>query len=280
MCRFNLPLDKEHHTAVNFCLLHRDAVHDNTWAVKTLGVTDAHSRNYGMMIPQMKTQLKSFVPNITIRKSDRVSVLRKNQSFKIADCCDNVPDNFTVGLAWDVTQGCNIDLDASIIMLNAQKELVDLVFFGKLTSNDNAVRHCGDEREGDEVGDDEKIVMQLDKISQDVQYMGVVMSSYSGQELNDVQNAKCHIFNSNPNFDNTNRDCCFYDIDGDDSKNLDRTAFLFVVLFRVAGEWWCHAIGEGADGKTAKDNVDELQAYISQNQLVERKVAQQAVSQV
>jgi stress response protein SCP2 len=133
MCRFNLPLDKEHHTAVNFCLLHRDAVHDNTWAVKTLGVTDAHSRNYGMMIPQMKTQLKSFVPNITIRKSDRVSVLRKNQSFKIADCCDNVPDNFTVGLAWDVTQGCNIDLDASIIMLNAQKELVDLVFFGKLS---------------------------------------------------------------------------------------------------------------------------------------------------
>ena len=126
----------------------------------------------------------------------------------------------------------------------------------KPASNDNAVRHCGDEREGDEVGDDEKIVMQLDKISQDVQYMGVVMNSYSGQELNDVQNAKCHIFNSNPNFDNTNRsalvtneqhihshdpafptsslnsDCCFYDIDGDDSKNLDRTAFLFVVLFR------------------------------------------------
>ena len=45
-----------------------------------------------------------------------------------------------------------------------------------------------------------------------------------------------------------------------------------LLLNRVAGEWWCHAIGEGADGKTAKDNVDELQAYISQNQLVERCV--------
>jgi stress response protein SCP2 len=81
---------------------------------------------------KLKTQLQSFVPNIVIRKSDCVSILRKNQSFKIADCCDNVVDRFTIGLAWDVTNGKNIDLDASIIMLDSRLQCIDMVHFGKL----------------------------------------------------------------------------------------------------------------------------------------------------
>jgi len=269
ICRYVLPVDgQHHHTAVNFCLIHRGV--GNEWALKTLGLPDSHSRNYGMMIPALKAQLKPFIPDIVVRKSDRVSVLRKNQAFKISDCCDNVPDRFTVGLAWDVTGGKNIDLDASIIMLNENLQCADIVFYGKLVSNDGSIRHGGDEREGDEKGDDEKIHLHLDRVGDSVTYIGVVMNSYSGEELNDVRNAKCHIFNSD-----THRDCCFYDIDADDSANLDKTAFLFVVLYRVKGEWWCHAIGEGAVGKTASENVDEFQAYIRKHSLVERKIAEQ-----
>ena len=55
-----------------------------------------------------------------------------------------------MGLSWDITQGRNIDLDASALLLDAQMRQIDLVFFGKLGSSDGAVRHGGDEREGDE----------------------------------------------------------------------------------------------------------------------------------
>ena len=36
----------------------------------------------------------------------------------------------TMGLAWDVTNGVNIDLDASCILLDANLRQVDVVFYG------------------------------------------------------------------------------------------------------------------------------------------------------
>ena len=56
----------------------------------------------------------------------------------------SIVDNFTVGLAWDVTNGVNIDLDASAIMLGPKLDLRDLVFFGKLRSSDGSIRHGGE----------------------------------------------------------------------------------------------------------------------------------------
>ena len=49
------------------------------------------------------------------------------------------PPRVTVGLAWDVTGGVNIDLDASIIVLDASLKVLDLVFFGNLKSQDGAI---------------------------------------------------------------------------------------------------------------------------------------------
>ena len=67
------------------------------------------------------------------------------------DCFGSqVPEHLVMGLSWDITQGRNIDLDASALLLDAQMRQIDLVFFGKLGSSDGAVRHGGDEREGDE----------------------------------------------------------------------------------------------------------------------------------
>ena len=89
-----------------------------------------------------------------------------------------------------VTNGVNIDLDASAIMLGAKLEPKDLVFFGKLRSSDGSIRHAGDEREGDEEGDDERILIDLGRVHESVHYIGIVVNSYSGQELNDG-NARC-----------------------------------------------------------------------------------------
>lgn len=43
----------------------------------------------------------------------------------------------------------------------------------------------GDEREGDEKGDDESIHIDLGLVHESVSYIGIVVNSYSGQELND-----------------------------------------------------------------------------------------------
>jgi len=70
------------------------------------------------MVPQLKEGLKDLVPGIRIHPKDKVAVLRKGTECKIADLRDDKADRFTFGLAWDVTDGVEIDLDASAICLD------------------------------------------------------------------------------------------------------------------------------------------------------------------
>ena len=145
-----------------------------------------------------------------------------------------------------------------VIMLDAKLQCIDLVFFGKLRSSDGSIQHGGDEREGDEKGDDEKIFLELGKVHQAVQYLGFCINSYSGQELDDVKDASCHLFDGA-----SYRDLARYHMT--DNKSLDKhTALLVGMAYRDAAssEWAFEVIGEAAHGRMAQDNIDELQAYI------------------
>ena len=110
-----------------------------------------------------------------------------------APMCQDAPPCRCLGLSWDVTNGVNIDLDASIAgslfiricfdcdqrisclkpstVLDDKFNVIDTIFFRQLISKDLAIRHCGDEREGDAVGDDEKILIDLSKISPNGTYL-------------------------------------------------------------------------------------------------------------
>jgi tellurium resistance protein TerZ len=110
--------------------------------------------------------------------------------------------------------------------LNANLDKLDLVYFKHLTSDDGAIRHCGDEREGDEVGDDEKINLSLALVRPDACFLGFTINSYSGQELDDVSSTGCHIFDTYSNID-----LASYKMTG--SKELDKkTALIMGILYR------------------------------------------------
>ena len=153
---------------------------------------------------------------------------------------------------------CTCACVLQVIMLDAKLQCIDLVFFGKLRSSDGSIQHGGDEREGDEKGDDEKIFLELGKVHQAVQYLGFCINSYSGQELDDVKDASCHLFDGA-----TYRDLMRYHLT--DNKALDKhTALLVGMLYRddETSEWAFEAISEAAHGRMAQDNIDELQAFI------------------
>ena len=133
---------------------------------------------------------------------------------------------------------------------------LDLVYFGKLASSDGAIRHGGDEREGDEKGDDEKIFLEMSRVHPSVSYIGFVINSYSGQELDDVKDASCHLFDHS-----TCRDIATFRLTN--CQMLDKhTALVLGMLFRDGSEWGFEIISEAAQGRTAVDNVDELQNFI------------------
>lgn len=84
--------------------------------------------------------------------------------------------------------------------------------------------------------------------------------SHSGQELDDVSRASCHLFDpANPQLD-----LCSYALTN--ASHVDgHTALVLGCLYRGGpspGDWCLCIISEAAQGRTVNDNVDELQNYL------------------
>jgi len=270
MSRF-MPALKGQQTALFVLRLARDKI---GWALSVIGDVDHTARDFGTLVPEIKGYMRDIVPGIKIDPFERIAVMRKGGTIRLREYCHagTLPTTVTFGLAWDVTDGVNIDLDASAILLDARLQLVDLVFFGQLRSKDGSIQHMGDEREGDEKGDDEKIQLNLQSIHPSVQYIGFTVNSYSGQELDDVKDAKCHLFDTG-----TYKDIAKYELTN--TKELDKhTALVMGCLYRDShsGEWCLRIISEAAQGRTAKDNIDELQNFLKRNPPQPLGVARQA----
>jgi len=258
LCRY-VPALKGAHTAIFMARVSRDGPQ---WKLAAIGEVDHTARDFGSLIPEIKGYMRDLNPKVRIDMNERIAIMRKGGNIRLKDYNPNVGvNNLMMGLAWDVTNGVNIDLDASVILLDAKLTMIDLVYFGKLRSSDGSIQHCGDEREGDEEGDDEKVILNLAAVHPAVCYIGFVVNSYSGQELDDVAGASCHLFDQR-----TGRDLAQYTLTG--TKMLDkRTALVMGMLFRAdpSADWCLRIISEAAMGRTAHDNVDELQNHIKRD---------------
>jgi len=80
-----------------------------------------------------------------------------------------------LGLGWDT----NMDLDASIIMMDKFGEVVDQVWFNGKQSKCGSIKHSGDNRTGDAKGDDENIDIDLNKIAANVYSFWPVVTIYT-----------------------------------------------------------------------------------------------------
>jgi len=259
MSRFH-PALKGSQTALFVFRVARDKV---GWAINVIGDVDHTARDFGTLIPEIKGYMRDLVPGLKIDLNERLAIMRKGGTIRLRDYCrpGTAPDKLTFGLAWDVTDGVNIDLDASVIMLDGKLNCLDIVSFSQLRSKDGAIQHMGDEREGDEKGDDEKIQLTLSKVHPSCQYLGFVINSYSGQELDDVKDTSCHLFDSA-----TYKDIAKYELTN--VKELDKhTALVMGILYRnsFSREWCLRIVSEAAQGTMAKDLVDEMQAFLKRN---------------
>jgi len=219
-----------------------------------------YCRTVGSLIPEIKGYTRDLVPGIKIDPTERVAMLRKGGAVRVTDYLPGhkVPTWLTFGLTWDVTDGVNIDLDASAILLDEKLNDVDTVWFRHLQSDDGSIRHSGDEREGDEHGDDEKIKVNLNKVSSNVRYICFVLNSFSGQELDDVNKAACHLFDAE-----THIEVARYSMTN--THELDNhTALLVACLYRetAGGDWRLWILAQPRNGRTVKDNLPDLVHYL------------------
>jgi tellurium resistance protein TerD len=170
--------------------------------------------------------------------------LEKGQREKI-----NLP-NFKIGLGWDSNQSATgeaFDVDASVFLLGADAKLISdnhFVFFNNTSSPDGAIVHSGDNLTGAGDGDDEVILVDLSKITNDVVEITFVVTIHKAaerrQNFGQIRNSFIRVINQA-----TNDEIVKYELDEDFSIE---TAVEFGRIYKRNEEWKFEAVGNGLKG--------------------------------
>ncbi|ENX57073.1 MULTISPECIES: TerD family protein [Acinetobacter] len=157
-----------------------------------------------------------------------------------------------IGLGWDerATDGAAFDLDASAFLLTATGKVRgdhDFIFYNQLKSQDASVEHTGDNRSGQGDGDDETLLVDLSKVSPEIEKIAITVTIHDaqarGQNFGQIANAFIRVVNQD-----TNVEVVRFDLAEDYSTE---TAMVFGEVYRHNGEWKFKAVGQGYAGGLA-----------------------------
>ncbi len=137
-----------------------------------------------------------------------------------------------------------IDLDASCLMYDDSRQLVDTVWFRQLKSADGSINHSGDNLTGEGDGDDETIAVDLGRLPARISALVFTVNSFRGQTFNEVENAACRLVD-----ESSGAEIARFDL----REKGAHTGVIMAVLSRNGGTWTMKAIGKPAGGRTANE---------------------------
>jgi tellurium resistance protein TerZ len=178
--------------------------------------------------------------------------LSKGQTVSLVKNGGGTLTRVRMGLGWDAirkkglfgSRAQSIDLDASALLFDGTKRLVDQVWFQQLTSQDGSVQHTGDNRTGAGEGDDESIRVDLSAVSPAVQTIVFTVNSFTGQDFTQIQNAFCRLID-----ETTEAEIARYEL----GAAGQHTAQIMSKVSRDGAGWSMTAIGTAASGRTFHD---------------------------
>ena len=176
---------------------------------------------------------------ISLTKGQNISLSKTDPSLK----------NVLVGLGWDArsTDGQDFDLDASVFMATENGKVPSdrhFIFYNQLVSPCGGVEHTGDNLTGDGDGDDESVIVRLDKVESNIKSLFITVTIHDAearrQNFGQVSNAFVRIVNND-----TSDEIVRFDLSEDYSTE---TAMVFGEIYCHNGEWKFRAIGQGYKG--------------------------------
>lgn len=174
-----------------------------------------------------------------------------------------------VGLGWDEVQQSrgffspkaeDIDCDASVILCGANGKILPgdvnqyLVYFGNLSHSSGAIVHQGDNLTGAGDGDDEQIMVDLQRIPANIDKLVFVVNIYDArsrkQHFGLVKNAFIRLVDMS-----NNSEICKFNL----SENYNNMTGLVVgEIYRKNGEWKFNAIGQPVQEASRLDSLVAL----------------------
>lgn len=182
--------------------------------------------------------------------------LAKGQSVTLLSHSRTGLSEVRMGLAWDTIkrrritgeiQEVGVDLDASALLISADLEVLETVYFGHLSTADRSVEHTGDNMTGHGDGDDESITVNLGRVVPEIEHIVFVVSSYSGHNFSEIANATARLVDSADG----DRELVHYTLTGSGTH----TAVVMARLSRAGNSWTFTAVGVAGQAQTAHDLV-------------------------
>ncbi len=194
---------------------------------------------------------------ISLQKGQKISLSKENAGLS----------RLLVGLGWDEAKPKKsaggflsallggstpaIDCDASAFLLKNGKLAGknDIIYFGNLEHVSGAVTHLGDNLTGAGEGDDEQLIIELDRVPAEYDHIVFVVNIYQAQQRKQhfgmIQNAFIRIVDGR-----SNAEICRYNLTENYSNML---AMVFGEVYRHNGEWKFNAIGQGTTDNSLGD---------------------------
>jgi tellurium resistance protein TerZ len=210
---------------------------------------------------------------INLRKGSTISLEKKGK--KLEQVC--------IGLNWGVIKRIEtssflglfktetvhtvaVDLDGSASMFAADGEYVDTVYYKKLTSDDGAVRHSGDDLVGDRQGNDDRdnevIQINLAAINPRVHSVFLYVNSFKQQDFARIPYATIRLFEGTAQ--HLESVIATFNV-ASEPRFQGYTSMIMGKLIRTAsGAWQCLAIGEPIKAKNIAETIETIRReYIS-----------------
>lgn len=198
---------------------------------------------------------------INLQKGQRID-LRKASGASLTDFC--------VGVNWGAietkgffglsTNSTDVDLDLSCILIDNNKNFSDYIYSplyrsdllqqfnlpnGKLVTNDGALRHSGDDLEGDKGGDDgldnEIITVNLAALNPNISQIVFFLNNVGREDFSQIPYAKIRMYEGTPSF--VREVFASYNVAAE-SQYRGKAALIMGKLYKKENEWRFHAIGD------------------------------------
>jgi tellurium resistance protein TerZ len=195
--------------------------------------------------------------SINLIKGQKISLKKSNGS--------NL-SSFCIGANWGAieTKGffgkvkkIAVDLDLSVGLFDANKNIVDIVYFGNLSFK--GIKHSGDDLTGDIDGDDgldnEIISINLNQIPSEIEQIVFVLNSFNGKDFATIPFASIRLYEGTP--ERVNDIVATYNI-ASDNKFAGYVSMILGKLYRRNGEWKFSAIGEPTIDKKLENTMQTV----------------------
>lgn len=196
---------------------------------------------------------------INLQKGQRINLVKDNGS---------TLQNVCVGVNWGAIEKKGwlggitkeaVDLDASCVLYDENKNVLDIIYFGQLSSKDGAVRHSGDDLTGDLSGDDgldnEIITLDFSRLNSNVNFVAFVLNSYKGQDFGTIPFASIRIYEGTPK--RVSEVFATYNIAKGENFS-GHVSMALGVFYKRNGEWKFNALGEPTKDRKLEQTVETV----------------------